>query len=160
ELVERFKDAETPNEVNRGSWPLCLAPDAHPELRTMADKVVKILTSESGNWYALNTAGCFLYRAGRDDEALKVLEASMKAGPAGGGGPFEWVFLAMVHHRQGAHEEARKWLDKTKSYFADPSQGEGGAGGGPLWRMQLELLIREAEEVLREKSKGDAERKS
>jgi hypothetical protein len=136
---------KTPDQANGLYWPLCLGPDAHPELRTLTDTAVKILTSEPENWYTLNTAGCLLYRAGRDAEALNVLEASMKASPGGVGGPFDWVFLAMVHHRLGRTEEAEKWLDKAKSYLVDSSRGEAGAGGGPLWRITLDSLIREAE---------------
>jgi WD40 repeat protein/serine/threonine protein kinase/tetratricopeptide (TPR) repeat protein len=148
ELYDVLKDSEALGETNLLCWSLCFAPDAHPELRSIADRAVKILTREPAQWSDLNTAGCFLYRVGRYDDALKVIEASIKAGPGGEGGPADWVFLAMLHHRQGRPGEARMWLDKTKTYLADVDQGKAQPPTYSLWRIALGIFIREAEAVL------------
>jgi WD40 repeat protein/tetratricopeptide (TPR) repeat protein len=159
-LFNENKDTDVVNNLNGLCWTLCFAPDAHPDLRGLADKAARLLTKDAKNWALLNTAGCFLYRAGRDDDALKGLQASMRADPSGEGSAFDWVFLAMLHHRQGRPEEARKWLDKTKSYLADASVGKAVALSEPLWRIKLEFLIREAEAVLADDTKANGASKT
>jgi serine/threonine protein kinase/Flp pilus assembly protein TadD len=141
-LFDEFKGTDTVYNFNNLCWVMCFAPDAHPELRSLADRAVKVLTSNLKNHAWLNTAGCFLYRAGRDDEAIKWLQASMKAGDAD---PTDWIFLAMVHQRQGRPEEARMWLNKAKAHLADASEGK--VTLEPVERLTLECLIREAESV-------------
>jgi hypothetical protein len=98
----------------------------------------------------LNTAGCFLYRAGRYDEALKWLQASMIADPGYVG---DCVFLAMVHHRQNRPAVARKWLDKAKAYHA--SEAITRAAVDPVGHITLQVLIREAEEALADLPKAN-----
>src|SRR5262249_55702625 len=125
-------------------------PDAHPELRSLAGRAVKLLARDPANHNYVNTVACFLYRAGRDDKALKWLQVSMKADPSGEGYAYDWVFLAMVHQRQGRPQEARKWLDKTKAYYASETR----ATVNPILRITLELLIREAEAALADPAKA------
>jgi hypothetical protein len=98
----------------------------------------------------LNTAGCFLYRAGRYDEALKWLQASMKADP---GYVDDCVFLAMVHHRQNRPAVARRWLDKAKAHHASESRTR--AVMDPVGHITLQVLIREAEEALADLPKAN-----
>jgi tetratricopeptide (TPR) repeat protein len=148
-MFDEFKDSKYHREFNNMCDALCYLPDAHPRLGTLADKVIAVLTKDPKDHAMLNTAGCFLYRAGRYDEALRWLQASIKADPGYAG---DWVFLAMVHHRQNRPEEARKWLEKTKTYLADASEGR--TSLDPLWRIELELLIREAEKVLADDTKA------
>src|SRR5262249_6687188 len=73
-LFDEYKDTGSASEFNNLCWAMCFAPDAHPELRSLADRAVKLLTNDLKNGGVLETAGCFLYRAGRDDEALKWLQ--------------------------------------------------------------------------------------
>src|SRR5262249_20567167 len=159
-LFDEYKDNDDVNNFNNCCWAMCFAPDAHAELHRMADRAVKLLTKDAKNGALLNTAGCFLYRAGRDADALKWLQASMRADPSGEGSAFDWVFLAMLHHRQGRPQEARKWLDKAKSYLAGASEGKGAAPSEPLWRIKLEFLIREAEAILADDTKANGASKS
>jgi WD40 repeat protein len=149
-LFDEYKDTDDINNFNNLCWAMCFAPDAHPELRGLADRAIKLLTKDPANHNYVNTAGCFLYRAGRDDEALKWLHASLKAA-SGEGSCEDWVFLAMVHKRQGRPEEARKWLEKTKAHLA--SEVKNNAALDPIWRATLELLIREAEAALADRPK-------
>jgi tetratricopeptide (TPR) repeat protein len=147
-LFDEYKDNDDVNNFNNLCWAMCLAPDAHPELPGLADRAVKLLTKDATNYGVLNTVGCFLYRAGRDDEASKWLQVAMKAASSGEGFAYDWVFLAMVHKRQGRPEEARKWLDKTKAYLASEVRT------GAVVDLTLELLIREAEAALADRPKG------
>jgi WD40 repeat protein/tetratricopeptide (TPR) repeat protein/serine/threonine protein kinase len=54
------------------------------------------------------------YRAGRTDEAVRVLqEVTVEAYTLVGGEPdFEWLWLAMAHQRQGQGKKARSFLAK------------------------------------------------
>jgi WD40 repeat protein/serine/threonine protein kinase len=158
-LFDEYKDTDNADYCNGLCWAMCFVPDAHPELRSLADRAVKLLTKDPANHNRVHTAACFLYRAGRDDEALKWLQVSMKADPSGEGYSYDWIFLAMVHSRQGRPKEARKWLDKTKADIASKEKVRPAVD--PIFRIQLELLIREAEAVLadRPKAKGASKRK-
>jgi WD40 repeat protein/tetratricopeptide (TPR) repeat protein len=93
------------------------------------------------------TLGAALYRSGQADAALARLKEAVK--PPGGGTPWDWLFLALVHQRQGRPDEARVWLEKAASVLVDPARTarERPAGGlGPPWpqRLELERLRREA----------------
>src|SRR5262245_19469278 len=77
---------------------------------------------------------------------------SGKADPSGEGSTYDWIFLVMVHQRQGRPEEARQWLNKAKAQIADAAEGK-----VPLQlldRLMLESLIREAEAVLADDNKA------
>ena len=60
--------------------------------------------------------------------------------------------LAMTHHRLGHADEARQWLDKAVQKIEQAQQeGQATSGGAALaWnrRLTLQLLRREAEELL------------
>src|SRR5262249_45959078 len=145
-LFDEFKDSDNVAHFHDSCWAMCYGPDAHPDLRSLADRAVKRLTKDPANYNYVNTAACLLYRAGRDDEALQWLHASMQANPSGDGYAYDWVFLAMAQQRKGHPEEARKWLDKTKTWLA--SEGKSRAATNPIFRITLELMIREAEAAL------------
>src|SRR5262249_51955665 len=60
-LFDEYKDTDDVNNFNNCCWAMCFAPDAHAELRGLADRAVKLLTKDAKNGALLNTAGCFLY---------------------------------------------------------------------------------------------------
>lgn len=67
------------------------------------------------------TLGVALYRVGRHEEALHVLEEASAFHPEGGG--FELrVFLAIVHATLGHTEQAHEWYDKAQAKC--PEEGE------------------------------------
>jgi tetratricopeptide (TPR) repeat protein len=57
--------------------------------------------------------GLSLYRAGRFQQAIQALQASLQAG--GHAEIMSWPVLAMAHHRLGHAAEARRWLDKAST---------------------------------------------
>jgi hypothetical protein len=63
-------------------------------------------------------------------------------------------FLAMAHHRLGHAEQARHWLDKASRQGERPKPAK--TSGAPFpWnrRLTLQLLRREAEQLLKEKKR-------
>ena len=90
----------------------------------------------------LNTLGAAQYRAGHDEEAIKTLEEGIKS-REGKSGSQDWAFQAMAHHRLGNHDEARRWLDRFKTWKRD----ESGFSWGSL---EIKLLEREARQLVLE----------
>ncbi len=41
-----------------------------------------------------------------------------------GGDAYDWLFLAMVRHRQGDPADARRWLDRSLGWIASHSPGD------------------------------------
>jgi tetratricopeptide (TPR) repeat protein len=58
--------------------------------------------------------GAYLYRIGKDREALEWLVAAADSDPDGGDG-WSCVFLALVHHRFGDREQAARWWAKART---------------------------------------------
>src|ERR1700722_17768005 len=52
-----------------------------------------------------------IYRAGRFEDAIRRHEETI-----GSGGPQDWVFLAMAHHRLCHRDEALRWLDRLRNH--------------------------------------------
>jgi tetratricopeptide (TPR) repeat protein len=154
-MFDQVKDSESLPDLNDACWLLSLAPDSHPNLKDLADKVTRILAKEDAPSFALNTAGSYFYRIGRYDAALRALEASMKKYRGSEGSSFDWVFISMIHYKLGRPEEARKWLDRAKDNVARILEGMSKAPIEPLWRIEVEFLLREAEELLGEGSKRE-----
>jgi WD40 repeat protein/tRNA A-37 threonylcarbamoyl transferase component Bud32 len=70
---------------------------------TLAERAVQ---RQPGDWLLEHTRGVALYRAGRTEEAITVLQRSLK----GGGGQLDALnlyFLALCHHRLGHSQKAR-----------------------------------------------------
>jgi tetratricopeptide (TPR) repeat protein len=143
------------------AWTCALAGDAVVDWRGPLQLAEKDVAGNSKNYRALNQYGAVLYRAGRYEESLKRLT---EAGAAyrtddekTAAIAYNWLFLAMAHHRLGHVEEARKWHDKA---FARIDQEPGKKPEEPAvatslpWnrRLTLQLLRREAEELLKTKN--------
>jgi eukaryotic-like serine/threonine-protein kinase len=99
------------------------------------------LNPDSGT--CLNTMGVVLYRAGRYDEAIAMLERS-RAANRGAFDGFDLFFLAMAHQRLGHRAEARDGFDRAVRWMRQP---------GNLVAEQvreLEAFRAEAEAVLTE----------
>src|SRR5215813_8297451 len=88
--------------------------------------------------------GLAYYRAGKFAEALRYLDQPQANSPIG------WAVLAMVHHRLGHVEEARRWLAKTDASCSNQLQDALAATplrlsldwvwGPTLWREAKELI--------------------
>jgi serine/threonine protein kinase/tetratricopeptide (TPR) repeat protein len=100
-------------------------------------------------WY-FHTLGLAQYRAGQFDQALQSFTKSkVKEWTLGGG--LNWFGLALVHHRLGHPDEARRCLAKGIQWLEreGPPGPERPAKIDPLDWVEAQLLRREAEEVLK-----------
>ena len=91
--------------------------------------------------------GSLLFRAGQFAEALSELNEAVKLS-SGEALARYGLFQAMVQHRLGKANEARTSLTRATD------AGEKLTGPAERQRMELELLRREAELVLREPAPG------
>ena len=95
------------------------------------------------------TLGAALIRAGRPRQAISVLEESVRLN-GHGGNAFDWLFLALAHHRLGHSQQATAALAAARDWIA---HGDERAIPDPyLWsplrwytKLELELLLREVE---------------
>jgi tetratricopeptide (TPR) repeat protein len=105
-----------------------------------------------GDW----ARGAALYRAGRYAESIECFEtAANKYRPRA----WDWCFLAMAHRQLGHADDARRCLAEARRWIDDANRhvGEDLSGTQPAWGEWDEvvvypLLLREAEEVLGERS--------
>jgi hypothetical protein len=97
-----------------------------------------------------------LYRAGRFEDAVKRLteaeEAFKEAKSPRSSIVYNWLFQAMTEHRLGHAEEAKQWLAKAIKDIEQLPQDRPQVGAAMPWnrRLTLQLLRREAEELLKE----------
>ncbi|MGE3817820.1 MAG: protein kinase [Isosphaeraceae bacterium] len=90
---------------------------------------------------ALTALGASLYRAGRFQEAARILEDAIVA-RNGSTTPRDVAFLTMAHHRLGHRAERQIWLSKLKTFVPKTVHAF-------TWRNDVEplILLREAESL-------------
>jgi serine/threonine protein kinase/WD40 repeat protein/tetratricopeptide (TPR) repeat protein len=152
ELLRRFGQTDNAVLANNTAWFCALGRDAVRD-RSVPVGLAQKAVGKARHWVHLSTLGTVLYRAGNYDQAVEHLNAAMKENPSGGTA-WDWVALAMAHHRLGHKDEARRWLAKAAAFVGELRQGklpEPGGTGQPLrWqeRLELDLLLREAEALI------------
>jgi eukaryotic-like serine/threonine-protein kinase len=153
DLLERFGKTENPKIANNVAWVCSYAPDAVPDLGPAVELAAKVARSHPKKYATLNTEGAILLRAGKDAEAVARLNAACKEHPRGGG-PFDYLLLALAHQHLGHAEEARACL---KEGLRLTDLAEGGKLDDPtlpvplFWiqRLELQILRREVERVVK-----------
>jgi tetratricopeptide (TPR) repeat protein len=144
EMLDRFESAEDVLAAQRAAWLGVLAPAPEKiaaRLVTAAERAVK--ASPTNHAYLL-TLGAAQYRAGRDADSVRSLEAAMKVWGKDDT-VWDWLFLAMAHHRLGAADQAKTYFDRATQWIdRHPAL---------FWsdRLELTLLRREAEQLLNAK---------
>ena len=142
-IVLRLGQAQAPSlgQANAMLWTLTLGPDAvsdWPAVIRWGERVVASAPAEARHGL-LNTLGGLLCRAGRDEEAVRVLNEGIRLS---GAPVFEdRVFLAISLHRLGRRDEARAQLAEIASSRNPPPED-------PWTRLEREVLRREAEAVV------------
>jgi tetratricopeptide (TPR) repeat protein len=86
-----------------------------PEITLQLCRKVDKLQPEA--WRHLCGLGAAYYRTGQWEEAIAVLEASIKK-PDGSNG-FNYLFLAMAHQQLGNEAEAQAWYNKAMEWIED-----------------------------------------
>nr|WP_315850942.1 tetratricopeptide repeat protein [Planctomyces sp. SH-PL62] len=112
QMLEQLGRPDDDVTTNNLAWTCVLAPDAVADPARVVSLAEAAVAARPGERACLGTLGAVLYRAGRYSDAVRRLEESMAA-EGRGGTPFDWLFLAMAHHRLGHAEEARSWLDRS-----------------------------------------------
>ena len=139
-LLDRLGNTSIPENL---AWSCTLAPGSvtvhehHVEARGARRTEIPCCRKHA----VLNTLGAVLYRAGRFEDAIRRLEEGIRL-RKGESLPQDWAFLSMSHGRLGHHDEARRWLDRFRSYQpnADPNN---------FWNeLEIRLLRNEAEAVV------------
>jgi tetratricopeptide (TPR) repeat protein len=109
------------------------------------------------SYQALNYHAAVLFRAGQYEEALQRLsEAEAFWQPEDEklyAREYNWLLLAMVHHRLGHPKDAREWLAKAaQSIDGEMQQVPKKLAAATAWpwnrRLTLQFFRREAEELL------------
>ena len=154
DMLARFGAATNADSAHWVVWTCVLGADAVADWKLPLQLAEKAVADKPNNYRALNQLGAALYRAGQYQESLKRLtEAEAVYGPDDerlSAIAYNWLFLAMAHHRLGHVEEEEKWHDKAVQSIDQKTT----AAVNPLpWnrRLTLQLLRREAEELLKQK---------
>jgi tetratricopeptide (TPR) repeat protein len=143
-LLARFGgtiDPRAAGEVAR-AWALAPGPAGDPAVPL---RLAEVAVGPDGDPVAkadaVTTLGAALVRAGRPAEAIGRLEEGIRA-RGGQGGPRDWAFLALAHHRLDHGDEARRWLDRLREHqpSTDPAR---------FWdELEIRLLRSEAEAMV------------
>jgi tetratricopeptide (TPR) repeat protein len=132
--------------ANSTVWLFCLAPGAasdYQRLVDLAERAMQEAPTPEARATLLNTLGAILYRAGRDQEALRRFDERLNIVKAEDLDPTDWVFLALLNHRSGKAVEARRWLEKLRTYKPDVH-----ATGYKFWNdLEIVLFRQEVEGV-------------
>jgi serine/threonine protein kinase/tetratricopeptide (TPR) repeat protein len=149
-MLERFGEDAKALVTDLALWASVLAPDAVKDYPRLLRWVEKLVAAQPKGFAVLNTVGAALYRSGQFSKAIERLnEAQAAYKPADEvrqSIAYVWYFLAMAHQRSGDAESAKTWLAKAVKHSDE-------AVRKPLsWnrKLTLQLLRREAEEVLKE----------
>jgi tetratricopeptide (TPR) repeat protein len=143
-LLDRFGGTIDPRTAGEVTRTCALGPGAAADPATPV-RLAEVFAGLDGDGTekgdALSALGAALYRAGRFDDAIRRLEEAIRV-RSGEGAPQDWAFLAMVHHRLGHRDEARRWLERLRDHrpTGDPER---------FWdELEIRLLRGEAEAVI------------
>jgi WD40 repeat protein len=175
-MLERLKDK--PNLGSIIAWPCVLAPRSVEDFTLVVGLARKASEESASNYYAMNTFGAALYRARLYSEAIEALNCSRKLyaisveariaasrddslepqlSNYNQGRAIDWVFLAMSYFQRGHRGDknsAAWWLEKVRQNVAHeaPVGTEIAADRRDWNRMELEILYKEANNIIADKS--------
>ncbi|HUE73916.1 MAG TPA: tetratricopeptide repeat protein, partial [Pirellulaceae bacterium] len=138
-LVEQFGQTDQPQVAALLVWCCKLRPDAVADWDAVVRMGEKALGKLPDNRRLMHDLGAVLYRAGRFEQALERLEESVRLRPEKKAVVWDWLWLAMVHHRLGDTDKARDWLRQAQQWIDQQRDRN----------VELGLLRTEAEELLR-----------
>jgi WD40 repeat protein/tetratricopeptide (TPR) repeat protein/tRNA A-37 threonylcarbamoyl transferase component Bud32 len=123
-LLEKFGKTTEPNSAYKVAWICLVGRDAGIDPAVLISLAEKAVAGDPKSNAYLNTMGAALYRAGRFEAAIQRLSEALKAAGPDEGTPYDWLFLAMAHHRLGHAKEGREWLNKAGQWIdqATPKQ--------------------------------------
>ncbi len=155
-LLERQARVTDASEANNAAWCSIFAPKPITDGEKLLLVAHKALADDPEDFNHLNTLGAALYRAGKAEEAIRVLQEGIRLQGKGGSG-WDWIFIAMAHQERGRAEEAKKWLEKADTWFQNflAGKSETPRSRPQPWnqRLQVELLLKEARALIGKPSK-------
>src|SRR5262249_7085970 len=117
-LMERVGGKGAESELNWWAWLCVLAPEALADpgqAVRLAEKAYQAAPDDATR----NTLGASLYRAGKWEQAVQTLEENQGTNAA-----FDWLFLAMAHHRLDHADKAREFLKLAVDWMDAATQGK------------------------------------
>jgi WD40 repeat protein/Flp pilus assembly protein TadD/tRNA A-37 threonylcarbamoyl transferase component Bud32 len=149
EMLDRFGPARDLTAVQLAAWTWALAAGPDDDAVRAVAAAERALAGAPKDRTRLLTLGAAVYRAGRDDDAVRALNESIKlAGKEDA--PLENLFLSMAHRRLGRAGPAQNCLERALRSIGKDSAGgasatQGAAGFPWAKRLEIEILRREAE---------------
>jgi hypothetical protein len=148
-LISRFHGEERLAFVQPIAWACSLGPDAMVDWTSLTRAMEAAVEQWPSDAEVRKTLGALQVRAGMPRQAISTLEESVRLN-GHGGNAFDWLFLALAHHRLGHSQQATAALATARDWIA---HGDERAIPDPyLWsplrwytRLELNLLLREAE---------------
>jgi len=129
-----------------------LLPDAVKDAAPLVKLAKRALDSQPDDAGYRVTLGAALFRAGRPEEAVPLLEGSLKKQDKNAAVATQ-LFLALAHHRLKHAAEARQWLNKAVEGIEQATKAKDEAGQPvPVpWenRVRWQVLRAEAETLLK-----------
>lgn len=152
-MLRRFGQSGERNLVIELAWIQVLSPvQAAVDVARTVELLKSAVATAPRDPIVLGILGAAAYRLGRYEEAIGYLNESNRA-HSDGGLVWNWLFLAMAHHRLGQDREASTWIDRASGRVGRgglESPREPSNGRSMRWAEQLVLrrLFREARQSL------------
>jgi WD40 repeat protein/tRNA A-37 threonylcarbamoyl transferase component Bud32/Flp pilus assembly protein TadD len=155
QMLERFDRTTDPYTLKMVTVACSQAPEAVADLARPLRLAEEAVAREPKDFWAQGVLGRTLYRAGRYEEAVKQLKEAV-AIQNHQGNVWHWLFLAMAYHDLGSPGKARARLDQAVAWIDQelakpPSEEPGGSWLSWNQRLELPLLRREAELLIKER---------
>jgi tetratricopeptide (TPR) repeat protein len=147
-LYEQFGQSDDPKIADWLAWICKFGPEAIDDLGRALEFAERAVASDPGSVRYHNDYAGVLYRAGRYQEAAAEINEAVRL-RGGEGAVWDWIWLAMIHDHLGEADKARQWLDKACSWIDQSLASQSWTA-----RIELQLLRREAEELISQTPQG------
>jgi tetratricopeptide (TPR) repeat protein len=94
-----------------------LAPDSVDDLMQVFPVSAGELNSSPNAFWSLTEQGALRCRTNRVKDAVALFDKSQDAETKRGAAVLNWLWLALAHHKLGATDEARSYLDKAGAWL-------------------------------------------
>jgi hypothetical protein len=94
-----------------------LAPDSVEDASRPGQLVGDELSRNKDTFWSLTEQGALKVRSGRFEEAIPLLEGSLRADGRPGRAVLNWLWLALACQKSGQTDEARRWLAKATRWL-------------------------------------------
>jgi WD40 repeat protein/tetratricopeptide (TPR) repeat protein len=145
DLLARFSRTGDMEQANSAAWACVRLPGAVADLTPALGLIQEAVKQRPKDTNFLGTLGLALYRAGRNEEAVRRLEETVRGQGEEVSLP-DWLALALACQKTGRAADARKWLAKAAA-----TMDKGEYLKTLTWEQRLEAqyLRQEAEEALK-----------